>query len=231
MPYVCMIRTDIDNGTLQLLDLWPNTSQAHPVGPHGQTKYVNRGEFTGAGRNAANGRPTTLAAAGNVTLYDTYGLAAYIADNVGSTISGLTVPAAIANLMATAIMNLMDTGAALALATINTTMQGVAGAQGDETLTSAGGTGSVGSLADVLQICAGGSYLLPAGSPENVTTVGYAAAGAMTPNYFRHSYDTGAFAISFAGGELNELLDATYSYEGTAGAAVSVLADDGSVYA
>lgn len=42
MPYVVMKRSDIPAGTLQVLDLEPNTSQRNlTVEPPGQTKYVN----------------------------------------------------------------------------------------------------------------------------------------------------------------------------------------------
>ncbi len=230
MPYICMIRTDISDGTLQILDLWPNTSQRSAIyDPEGQSKYIDRGEFTGT---ATGARPTTVAATAHATNYDCYGLAAYIADNVASTISGNTVPDSIANLMATALLTILDAGGSLALAAVNTAMQGTAGAQGDETLTAAGGTGSVGSLAEVLQICAGGSYLLPSGSPEDVTSVGYARAGAFVTGTYRNTYDTGALKISFGEGKLSEVLAAAYDPfgDGTTGAGVAVYADDGTVY-
>jgi len=43
MPYICLTRTDIPDGTLQILDLLPNASQRHPgYDPPAQTRYVNR---------------------------------------------------------------------------------------------------------------------------------------------------------------------------------------------
>jgi hypothetical protein len=230
MPYICMIRTDISDGTLQILDLWPNTSQRSSIyDPEGQSKYIDRGEFTGT---ATGARPTTVAAAANLTSYDCYGLAAYIADNVASATTTQTVPAAIANLMATAVLAVLDAGGSLALAAVNTALQSAAGAQGDETLTTAGGGGSVGSLAELLQICAGGSYLLPSGSPEDVTNVAYARAGAFVAGTYRNTYDTGALKISFGEGKLSEVLAAAYDpfADGTAGAGVAVYADNGTVY-
>lgn len=45
MPYICMATTNIPDGTLQVLDLQPNTSQRIPaIDPPGQTKYINRAE-------------------------------------------------------------------------------------------------------------------------------------------------------------------------------------------
>lgn len=42
MPYICLARNDIPNGSVQVLDLKPNTSQPQPRLAPGQTKYVNR---------------------------------------------------------------------------------------------------------------------------------------------------------------------------------------------
>ena len=43
MPYICLARNDIQDGTLQVLDLLPNSSQAIPsLNPPGETRYVNR---------------------------------------------------------------------------------------------------------------------------------------------------------------------------------------------
>jgi hypothetical protein len=41
MPYICLARTDIPDGSVQILDLQPNTSQPKPPYAKGQTKYVN----------------------------------------------------------------------------------------------------------------------------------------------------------------------------------------------
>ena len=76
MPFICLARTDIQDGVLQILDLQPNTSQANDsVDPPGQTKYVNETQndvvaTTGAGPITTNAQ------------YD--GLAAYLIDNVVS---------------------------------------------------------------------------------------------------------------------------------------------------
>lgn len=45
MPYICMATDVIPDGTLQVLDLQPNTSQRLPtIDPPGQTKYINRAQ-------------------------------------------------------------------------------------------------------------------------------------------------------------------------------------------
>lgn len=42
MPYICLTRSDIPDGVVQVLDLSPNTSLRSDLDPPGQTKYVNR---------------------------------------------------------------------------------------------------------------------------------------------------------------------------------------------
>ena len=55
MPYICLARADLPNGTVQVVDLTPNSSQrSEPYDPPGQTRYVNRVQnnpvyFTAAG--------------------------------------------------------------------------------------------------------------------------------------------------------------------------------------
>ncbi len=225
MPYVCMIRTDIDDGTLQLLDLWPNTSLLNPMNmPAGQTKYVRRCENDTVVINAVGANTVTDAA------YE--GVAAYLLDNVeqGGLAAGTDSMTALeANTIAAAIVTAMDAGTAMGLAAVNTL---IAATAANSELSSAGGSNSTGSLAELLQVLAGGQYLLPAASAVQAPTGTFSGQnGSITANYFRHSYDTGAFNISFNGGELSELLDATYSYVGVAGAAVVVYTDAGAVYA
>ncbi len=71
MPYICMIRSDIPNGTLQVLDLFPNTSLRNMVvDPVGQTKFM---------RAPLNTTPV-LTAGATAAAYS--GLAAWFLDNV-----------------------------------------------------------------------------------------------------------------------------------------------------
>jgi hypothetical protein len=75
MPYICMARNDIPEGTLQILDLYPNSSQYIPAYTPGtgQTKYVTR----------AQNVPTAISRAGTLdgaSYAD--GLSAYLIDRV-----------------------------------------------------------------------------------------------------------------------------------------------------
>ena len=41
MPYICLARTDLPDGAVQVLDLQPNSSQGVPaLQPPGQTRYI-----------------------------------------------------------------------------------------------------------------------------------------------------------------------------------------------
>jgi len=72
MPYICLARTDIPDGTVQILDLMPNTSQRSLIyEPPGQTRYINR-----AVNETPQATPTGTVQA------DFNGLSAYLADRV-----------------------------------------------------------------------------------------------------------------------------------------------------
>ena len=231
MPYICMVRTDIPDGFLQVLDLVPNTSQRRASGPAGQTKYIDRGEFTGAGQSAD--RPTTMADDGSATTYAIYGLAAYIADNINAATGATFFTSAQANTAATNIAAEVNAGNALTAGVVNPILAAIDAGSG---LVGAGT--STGTLAGVLQICAGGSYLLPAESAVG----GVAAAmgnGSFQTGTYRATYDTGALKSSFAEGVLSQYMTATWSYNppddpptdtDVAGAAIVVYNDDGTVY-
>lgn len=223
MPYMCQMRTDIPNGTLQVLDLWPYTSQRSIYDPPGQTKYVNRGEFTGAGLGSA--RPTTISAAGNVTTYACYGMAAYIADTIEDATGGaLFFSAADANTAATAIAAIVDAGTALDATAVDAVLAAINAGSG---LTGTGN--STGTINGVLRIAAGGSYLLPAGSSEN-TALATMGNGAFETGTYRTTAGGMALAASFSDGDLATYVGATFDYLGTMGAALVVYADDGSLY-
>lgn len=73
MPYICLARGDVPDGTLQILDLLPNTSQRNSsIDPPGQTRYINR---------AQNGRVQFNTATGKTGVAAT-GLQAYLMDHV-----------------------------------------------------------------------------------------------------------------------------------------------------
>lgn len=224
MPYICMIRTDIPDGILQVLDLFPNTSLRNSVtDPVGQTKYVNR---------CVTDTVATVASGGNDVTVNTYrGLAAYLLDHVES--GGLAAGTgalsdANANAAASAIIAAMDGGAASTLTAINALIAGVVA---NTELTNAGGSASTGSLADVLKILAGGEYVLPAGSATEVPTGTFnpTVSGSFTTGQYRNTYDSFALNASLGEGALSEYIASTFEYGGTTGAALIVYDDTGAV--
>lgn len=214
MPYICLRRTDIPDGILQILDLVPNTSLRNSIyDPQGQTKYIDRVQND------------TVAVTSSLTAAEYKGLAAYIIDSVAHGGTGNALTAAQANAMAVAIVtNLLNAGAAATLAAINAELQGVVA------LTELNANNSVGSVVDVLKILASGEYVLPVGTAANSGAAFKGSqAGAFTTGQYRATYDTGAFQISLGDGYLARLLEATFDYEGTAGAAVVVYSDTGAL--
>ena len=224
MPYICMIRTDIDNGVLQVLDLYPNSSLRNPIyDAVGQTKYVDR--------CVSDTVATTTSGGNDVTVSAYTGLAAYLLANVekGGLAAGTSaLTDANANTIATNIIAAMDAGSASTLAAINALLAATAA---NTELTSAGGSASTGSLADVLKILAGGEFVLPAGSVTETPTGTFnpAAKGSFTTGQYRATYDSFALNASLGEGALSQFTSATYEYGGTTGAALIVYDDTGAV--
>lgn len=213
MPYICMIRTDIDPGVLQVLDLWPNTSLRNSVyDPVGQTKYVDRLQND------------TVTVASNVTTSERKGLAAYIIDNVAHGGTGNALTAAQANSMATAVIARLDAGSVLTAAGINTALQTVVAA------TEINANSSIGSVAGVLKICAGGEYVLPRGTAAaSGGAFKGTAAGAFTAGQYRNTYAGLPLSASIGEGSLSQYTASTFTYGGSTGAALVVYADDGTL--
>lgn len=216
MPYICLRRTDIPDGILQILDLVPNTSLRNSIyDPQGQTKYVDR---------AQNDTVATSGGATAVTSAEYKGVAAYLIDNVEDTPNGDALTAAQANTIALAIIAALDAGSAMTLVAVDALIAATVAGSGLAT------GNSTGSIADVLKILAGGEYVLPAGSTTQTGGVfNVTVSGAFTTGQYRATYDTGAFQISLGDGYLARLLESTFDYEGTAGAAVVVYSDTGAL--
>jgi len=222
--FPCMIRTDIPNGTLQVLDLKPNESQRFPYDPPGQTKYLRRASNDTVSTQTAGGIITTISAQS--------GVAAYLIDNVES--GGLAagtgaLTAANANTIAAAIIAAMDAGTAMGLAAVNAL---IAATAVNSELTSAGGSASTGTLAGLLTILAGGVYTVPSGAVlETAGVMTAAATGTMDTTKYRQTWDTGAFQLSLnlPEGDLFQLTSANFTYLSTAGAAVLVYDAAGAV--
>lgn len=214
MPFICLRRSDIPAGTLQVLDLWPNTSQRNQaIDPAGQTKYINRYENS-----------TLLALAANVTTAEFKGISAYLIDHVINNAANVTITVAAGNIAAGNIAAAVDAGTALSSGGVNAILQA---ATGDATTTLNTG-GSDGTLIEILKICAGAEYILPSGS-----LVGGLAApanlGSFTSGQYRATYEGSALFSSIAEGCIAGFASATFEYDGTDGGALVVYDDLGVV--
>lgn len=214
MPYIAMRRTDIPNGVLQVLDLVPNTSLRNQIyDPIGQTKYINR--FS---------TDTLAALSANRTIAEYSGLAAYLIDHVEDNVANVAITVTVANAAATAITALLNAGSAVTVAAVDAALVAAGAGAGTGLSTN----NSNGAIASVLQILAGGQYVLPAGSLVGGVTPP-AADGSFVSGVYLPTYDTGAFQISLGSGQLAVFTSAAFDYLGTTGAALAVYNDDGTL--
>jgi len=205
--YVCRLRTDVPASAIQWLDLTPNTSQRNLV----YEKTPQTGYLLGRPAN------DTLAAlnALNATVADYSGLAAYLIDNVIDNVTNVTITVTVANAAAVAFVAQMDAGSAL---DVNAALVTTGGAGAGTTLTSSGGTGSI---RDLLKIMSGGVYTLPSGSVVGALAAG-AQLGSFSSEGYRQLYISGSLQMSCAEGDLAGFAASTFTYSGTAGAALVV---------
>jgi hypothetical protein len=228
MPFICLTRTDIPPAALQVLDLRPNTSQRSLIyEPPGQTKYVSF--------RPQNDNIITVAPGAILTESDFRGLAAYLIDNVEDTPNGDALTAAQANTIAANIIaNLLDAAGAATTATINAEIAAVVAGSG------IGLGNSTATLEGFLRVLSGDEYFLPAlsvvdtdGSTFNTAVSGYFSEDKPTTDQrmreVRRTYSTGSLQISLGEGHLAGFTDANFEYLGTAGRAVVVYDDDGTV--
>lgn len=224
MPFICLTRTDVPPATLQVLDLRPNESQRNLIyEPPGQTKYVSfRPGNDVVGTYQPGGGGTAI-----MTVDAFEGLAAYLIDNVEDTPNGDALTAVQANTIATNIItNILNAGVAATTAAINAQVAAVVAGSG------IGLGNSTATLVGFLRILAGDQYNLPALSvvDTNGTTFNPVVSGSFVSR-IRHTYNSGALNISMGAGHLSEFTSATFTYLGTAGRAVVVYDDDGTVLA
>lgn len=159
--YIVLARNDLDDSLLQVLDLKPNATPSigsviYGGSPQGgyQTFYLLDGVNAPVATKAGAGGGASLDVDG-----DTYGLSAYLLDNVEDTGAGESLTAAEAIAISILIEADVASGTALTLARINThinTPAGVAGSDLDGTLGN-----STGTVEEVLRILAGERYKLP----------------------------------------------------------------------
>ena len=160
MPYIIARRSEVQNGSVQITDLFPNQSQANPsIDPAPQGPFYvrvpNMG-VTGKYRPVLNER-----ADGSIGFArESHGLAAYIIKNIDASPAGgdTTVTVSQAEEIALALLERAQGGLALAEANVNAVLVDTLGAgaaidAGDSTA----------SVDVILQLLSGESYVVPYG--------------------------------------------------------------------
>jgi hypothetical protein len=224
--FLIMRRTDIPSGTLQVVDLWPNTSSKnYAIDPGlGQTGYLHNIPVQLMDGNVAAGPPV-------VALTDLSGVGAYLIGNIdtgaapGAPFTGLEADTAVGGLVS-AVLG----GTALDLTAVDAILGAVVAGT---TLT---GGGSTGVLSELLSVLAGNVYQIPSGTDLSdggglfAGRVGDFVTGTYTP-----LYDIGRFKVSNLNGNISLLKSASFTYDNalgvpTAGAAVGVYDETGTVF-
>jgi len=158
--YIVLIRNDLADNFLEVLDLVPNTSQrSFPYTSGPQTGYLSHYLLDGV-----NGAVVTTGAGPILIDGDVYGLSAYLIDHVENSGAGgdpaLTAAEAIA--ISGALEARAAAGSSLTLADINTEINVPAGVSGSDLDGTLGN--STGSVEEILRILAGERYKMPDGT-------------------------------------------------------------------
>ena len=235
MPFILARRSEIQNGSIQITDLFPNATQSNPgVDPRPQGPFYVRVPNIGA---SGQDRPfiKTNADGSLEFLRKCNGLVAYLIANVEAAPNGaadaLTVVEA--EEIADGILTPVRTGAILTLAEINKVCDGVSGGsgldQGDST----------GSVLSILSILAGEEYTVNAGVP--IQDAGGDFVNGIDPGTLGDTMrslvaNDSSWKISFSEGVLSGLTgvqDANRAFAGVKSATplLTVYNDDGTIYA
>jgi len=243
MPFILARRSQIQNGSIQITDLFPNATQANlvndprPQGPF----YVRVANIGSTGRT----RPfiKTNADGSLEFLTQCNGLVAYLIANVevdpggnGGDGPALTVPEA--EEVAGLILARVQAGGTVTLLNVNADLTAVAGGATDLDGQLAG-SNSTGSLVEVLAILAGEDYIVNAGVA--IQTAGGVKAAVIAPGTLGTTMRTlvpqdSSWKISFSEGVLAGLVGAqnpNLAFAGVKSATplLTVYNDDGTIYA
>lgn len=219
--YLIMRRTDIPDGVLQVVDLWPNTSSKNYIYPPGlgQTGYVHNIPAPAITGLTAAGPPVTATA-------DLTGLAAYLIGNIdtGAGAGGAPFTDAEADAAAAGLIAIAQAGTVLDAAAVDAVLGGVVAG------TTLSGGGSTGVLTDLLAAMAGNVWLIPSGSELSDGGGAFAGqVGSFVAGTYKQLYDIGHFLVSNLNGNVSLMKDASFEYDGTAGAAVTVYSATGTL--
>lgn len=219
--FLIMLRTDIPDGVLQVVDLWPNTSSKNYIYDPGlgQTGYVHNIPDAAADGSVGAGPTFTVSA-------DVTGVSAYLLGNVNTTAgAGAPFTGAEADAATTALVAIAQAGTVLDAAAVDAVLAGVVAG------TSLAGGGSTGVLSELLAVMAGRGYQVDAGTDLAVAGTKTAARnGDFVAGTYKQLYDIGRFLVSNLNGNVSLMRDASFTYDDTTGAAVTVYAEDGTLF-
>lgn len=222
MPQVFLVmqRTDIPDEVMQVVDLVPNTSQRNSVlttmGQSGYVHPISAGVATGF----------VGAAPLHTTSAVLSGVSAYLLGNIDTTAGVGSAPftGAEADAAAAALAVIAQAGTVMDLAAVDAALAIVVAGT---TLTAGGSTGV---LTELLSAMAGNQWMIPAGTDLAAAGVKTAAAnGAFVAGSYREIYDTGAFHISNAEGNISRYKLATFTYDEVEGVALTVYSATGAL--
>jgi hypothetical protein len=220
--FLIMNRTDIPDGELQVVDLWPNTSSKNYIYPPGlgQTGYIHNIPAPLMAGSVDTGPPV-------VAMADLYGVGAYMLGNIDD--GGATITAADADAIAAGLLAITQAdpggGTALNLAAVNAVIGGVVGGA---SLTAGGSTGV---LTELLSILAGNVYLVSSGTALSDGGGAFIGpVGDFVEGTYKQLYDIGQFKCSHLNGNVSLLKDPNFTYLDVEQQAVTVYAEDGTLY-
>ena len=248
MPFIIARRSGIQNGSIQITDLFPNATQSNPgIDPRPQGPFYVRVANIGA---TGKTRPfiKTNADGSLEFLTRCNGLVAYLIANVeanpGANVNGAGTGPALTVVQAEAaaedIMDVVRAGGALTTAVVNAILSGadVVNAATDLDGQSVANSNSTGSIAEVLAILAGEDYIVNAGvdiqdlNGVKAIGVGFGTLGTTMRTLVPQD---SSWKISFSEGVLAGLAGAQNPKVAFAGVKsstplITVYNDDGSLY-
>ena len=242
MPFILARRAEIQNGSIQITDLFPNATQSNPgIDPRPQGPfYVRVANIGDIGRTRPIIKTNDDGSLSFLTRCN--GLVAYLIANVeadhGAAANALTIPQA--EEAASQILARVQGGLKLEVGDVNTILSG---AQVVNAATFLDGDGnasdSTGKISEVLAILAGEDYIVAAGTP--IQDAAGAFQNGINPGTLGTTMRTlvpndSSWKISFSEGVLGGLTgaqDVKKAFAGVKSATplLTVYNDDGTIYA
>ena len=243
MPFILARRSEIQNGSIQITDLFPNATQSNPgIDPRPQGPFYVRVPNIGA---SGQTRPfiKTNTDGSLDFLKRCNGLVAYLIAHVevdpgGNAGDGPALTVVEAEAVADRILARVRAGGTVTLANVNDDLTAVAGGATDLD-GAAGNSNSTGSLVEVLAILAGEDYIINGGVA--IQTAAGVFAPVIAPGTLGTTMRTlvpndSSWKISFSEGVLSGLTgvqNANRAFAGVKSATplLTVYNDDGTIYA